>query len=294
MNNVIRLRSVYGKVNQKYFLQPSPNPKTGQFPLHVKSVNSNGDIVLSESEKEKVANGEVYYIKINEIFEFEDGKRFDLDDLMDNSIWEAIEHSPLIAPSRGARDDNGELIIDGNRMRYGSAELYVEREGEMAKAKVSKAQLINKAQNYIFADTHEEKIRKCKVLGRNLENANPADIEDYMIELSQKDPKKIINIYEDESWKMHLFILTAIERGVIRKINGLYIYGDDKTLGGSIEAAISLLKDIRYRAIYNAIKKETYPEYETQEKIDEMKADLSKDVSELGDEKDKTKINKKK
>ena len=59
----------------------------------------------------------------------------------------------------------------------------------------------------------KKKIRKCKVLGRKKsENANPADIEDYMIQnFLKKILKKGINIYEDESWKMHLFILTAIE-----------------------------------------------------------------------------------
>lgn len=284
MNNVIKLRSVYGKVGQKYFIQPSPNPKSGVFPPHVKNVNSNGDMILSESEKEKLANGEVHYIKITEIFTIESGQIFDLDDLVDYSIWEAIKYCPLIAQSRDQRDDNGDLIIDGGKMRYGAAELYVEREGEIAKAKVSKAQLIYKAQSYIFADKHEEKVRKCKVLGRSLEYANPADVDDFLIELSQKDPKKIINIYEDDSWKVHLFILTAIERGVIKKVNGLYMYGEDKSLGGSIESAVNLLKDIKYKAIYNSIKRDTYPEYSTQEEIDDMKVNLAKDMSTLGDE----------
>lgn len=294
MNDVIRLRSVYGKVNQKYYFQPAPDPRTGLFPPHVKSVNANGDMILSESEKENLAKGEAYYIKITDIFEIEDGRRFDLDDLIDSSIWKAIQNSPLIAQNRWQRDENGDPVIDGGKFRYGSAELYVEKEGEIAKAKVSKAQLINKAQNYIFNDTDSEKVRKCKVLGRNLEYANPADVDDFMIEISQKDPKKIIELYEDDGWKMHLFILTALERGVIRKINGIYMYGDDKPLGGTIDATISLLKDIRYKAIYNAIKKETYPEYGTQSEIDEYKVDLTNDIKGLSDEDDKKVTNKKK
>lgn len=284
MNDVIRLRSVFGKVGQKYYLQPSANPKTGQLPNHVKPIDSNGNMILSESEKEKLARGEINYIKIDRIFEIEDGKRYDLDDLIEKSEWEAIQFSPFIAQNRWQKDENGDPVIDGGKLRYGVAELYVEKEGEIAKVKVSKAQLINRAQNYIFADSDQEKIRKCKVLGRNLEFANPADIDDYMIEISQKDPKKIIGLYEDDNWKMHLFIITALERGVIRKINGIYSYGDDKPLGGTIDAVISLLKDIRYKAVYNAIKKETYPEYATQSEIDDMKVDLSNDIRSLGEQ----------
>ena len=54
MSNVIILRSVYGKVNQTYFIQPCPNPRTGKLPLCVKTVDSNGDMILSEDEIRKM------------------------------------------------------------------------------------------------------------------------------------------------------------------------------------------------------------------------------------------------
>ena len=58
---------------------------------------------------------------------------------------------------------------------------------------------------------------------------------------------------------MHLFLLDAVDRGVIRKSDGLYKY-DDKMLGGTLEATITLLRDPRFKAILNSIKRETYPE----------------------------------
>ena len=79
---------------------------------------------------------------------------------------------------------------------------------------------------------------------RDLRNAYPADILDYMISIAEKDPNKIIEMYEDDNWKMHLFILNAIERGVIKRHEGIYRY-DDKVLGGSIEATITLLRDVK-------------------------------------------------
>lgn len=85
-----------------------------------------------------------------------------------------------------------------------------------------------------------------------------ADITDYLVDIAEKDPKKILDLYEDEGWKMQLFILEAIDRGVIRKTDGIYKY-DDKVLGGSIDATVITLKDIRLRKLLESIKKETYP-----------------------------------
>ena len=65
--NFIILRSVYGKVGMKYYIQPSKDPRTGQYPPCVKPVNSLGDIVLSEKEKEESGGYDailLYWVKI--------------------------------------------------------------------------------------------------------------------------------------------------------------------------------------------------------------------------------------
>ena len=55
MSNEIILRSVYGKVNQTYFIQPCPNPRTGRLPDCVRTVDSNGDMILSEDDVRKMS-----------------------------------------------------------------------------------------------------------------------------------------------------------------------------------------------------------------------------------------------
>ena len=259
MSNEIILRSVYGKVNQIYFIQPCPNPRTGKLPACVKTVDSNGDMILSEDEVKRMNSGEVHYVPANHVFEIVDGTRFDLTDVVDKANWEAIEYCNWIAKDRFERDAEGNLIIDGGARRYGVADLYVERPGEITKAKISRKQLVFRASSYIYEDSHEARIKKCRVLGRNLSNAIPADVLDYLIEKAEKDPKSIIDLYEGEDWKMHLFLLDAVDRGVIRKSDGLYKY-DDKMFGGTLEATITLLRDPRFKAILNSIKRETYPE----------------------------------
>ncbi len=281
MSDVIILRSVYGKVGQKYFIQPCADPKTKRFPDCVKSVNSNGDMVLSESDKEKLSRGEAHFIKITHVFIIEDGFTLDLSDIVDQTTWEAIKNTDIIAAERSAKDSQGNLLIDGGVQRYGSAELYVERPGEVTKARVTKKQLVFFAQKYIYEDSETERIKKCKVLGRNLSGATVSDVLDYMLIVSEKTPQRIINLYEDEDWKMQLFIIDAVERNVIQKRSGVYQY-EDKLLGGSIDAVITMLSDIKHRNFLNSIKRQTYPEYATKEEISIMEADIMKGMPHSG------------
>ena len=284
MSNEIILRSVYGKVNQVYFIQPCPNPKTGKLPACVKTVDSNGDMILSEKEVQEMNAGNVHYVAANHVFEIVDGTHFNLDDVVDKANWESIEYCNWIAKDRFERDGNGDLVVDGNARKYGVADLYVERPGEFTKAKVNRKQLVFQACQYIYEDSEKDRIKKCRVLGRNLNNAMPADILDFLIERAERDPRKIIELYEGEDWKMHLFLLDAVDRGVIRKVDGIYKY-DDKMLGASIESTITFLRDIRFKSLLNIIKRETYPEFLTQKEIEDIEVHSTDNIPHFNQDK---------
>lgn len=270
MNNEIIIRSVYGKVNQIYYINPCPNPKTLRFPECIKPVNFNGDMILSEDDVKDMSSGMKFFVPANHVEEVFDGKRYNLDDIVDNAHWESIKYCPWIAKDRFERDAQGDLIIDGGAKRYGVADLYVERPGEITSARVSKKQLIHRACDYIYQDSESERIKKCRVMGRDLRSAVPADILDFLIDKAEKEPKKIIELYEGDNWKLELFILDAIDKGVIRKSpDGIYTYGD-KMLGATSSAVIAFLKDIRYKKISESIRLETYPHLQSKEKVSEL------------------------
>lgn len=273
MNNEIILRNVYGKVSQTYFIQPCPNPRTGRLPECVKPVDSNGDMILSEKDKDALSDGTVHFVPANFVFEITDGTRFDLDEIVDAANWAAIEHCNWIAKDRFQRDTEGNLIIDGNAKRYGIADLYVERPGEITTAKISKKQLVHQACDYIYKDSEKERIKKCKVLGRNLQNAIPADILDFLISKAEKEPKKIIEMYEGEEWKTHLFVLDAVDQGVIRKSDNIFTY-DGKTLGASMDATILFLRNPLYKKITDSIKLETYPHLRPKQELREIQQEI--------------------
>ena len=277
MNNEIILRSVYGKVNQIYFIQPCPNPRTGKLPSCVKTVDSNGDMILSEDDVRAMSKGEKHFVPANHVFEIVDGTHFNLDDIVDKANWEAIEHCNWIAKDRFQRDADGNLVVDGGAKRYGVADLYVERIGEITKAKISKKQLIHRACTYVYEDSESERIKKCRVLGRNLSTAVPADVLDYLIDTAEKNPKKILDLYEGEDWKMQLFILDAVDRGVIRRSDGIYKY-DDKILGASMESVIILLRDIKFKKLLDSIKRETYPNLLTKQEISTIQSEITQGI----------------
>lgn len=268
-SNIVVLRSVFGKVGQKYYIQPQKDSR-GRYAECVKRVNSQGDIILTSQEIEREAKGLAAYIPETELFVIEDGKTFNLDDVYENAVWEAIKNCDLIAPDRFAKNDKGEYLIDGTvdprskRPRYGTAELYVDRPGFEAQRRVTRRKLIVEASNYIMNDErgYEGRLLVAKVLGRDMKNQPNADVEDYLLSIAEKTPEKIINCYTGGDIQLRMLFIEAREKGVIVKKDGLYVYGDDGkvALGTTDSAAIEWMKTQRNAKTLALIRKDTYPD----------------------------------
>ena len=265
-SNIVVLRSVWGKRGQKYYIQPQKDGK-GQYPPCVRKVNSEGDMIL------KAGDDPDFLIPEDRIFTLQDGTTFNLNDPYQAVEWQAIENCFLIAPSRFAKDANGNYLIDGTpdivsnsnygaRSRYGRAELYVERPGLEAQQKVTRARLELQATNYIYQYGYEDWLTFAKVLGRNMENQPVPDVEYFLISVAKKTPEKIIEICSGGDLANRVLFITAKERGVIRKKNGMYIYGEDGDLilGASEEAVIDWMKQPKNKKTLELIRKDAYPE----------------------------------
>ena len=255
----IVLRSVFGKVGMKYYIQPCRD-KNGNWPECVKQVDSFGNMIVSDAER----NSGQPFIKVTETFTIEDGKTFDLTDPWDKARWEAIRNCPMIADFRGQRDAKGNLIIDGDSKRYGRAELYIERPGVEVQKKISKRQKIHDAESYIFDDPKgaEGRLKVARILGKHMSHASDSDIKDYLLEIASRDPDKIIKLYTGEDLELRTLFLDARDKGVIRSVSGIYVYGDGISLGGTIDVVISWMRDPRNKKLLESIKRDTYPELE--------------------------------
>lgn len=263
--NYIIIRSVFGKVGQRYFLNPARDPNTGRFPACVKHVDSKGDIILTDAERN---SGQVF-IPEDQLVIIEDGKSFNLDDPYELALWQSIQHSRIIAMSRDARDKKGNLLIDGDSKRYGSAELYIERPGYEVKKKNSRKKLINMAETIIFNSSLEDQVKLARLLGKNMKNAPAADVEDYLLQRASKDPQLVIDMKTGDDSIYRMLFLDATDKYIITTKNKLYVYGDEGiVLGATDDAAVAWLKDPNHKRIVDMIKKETYPHMYEDEKPD--------------------------
>lgn len=254
--NYIIIRSVFGKVGQRYFLNPARDPNTGRFPACVKHIDSKGDIILTDAERN---SGQVF-IPEDQLVIIEDGKSFNLDDPYELALWQSIQHSRIIAMSRDARDKKGNLLIDGDSKRYGSAELYIERPGYEIKKKNSRKKLINMAETIIFNSSLEDQVKLARLLGKNMKNAPAADVEDYLLQRASKDPQLVIDMKTGDDSIYRMLFLDATDKYIITTKNKLYVYGDEGiVLGATDDAAVAWLKDPNHKRIVDMIKKETYP-----------------------------------
>ena len=256
MSNIIILRSVFGKVGQSYTMNPCIDPSTGSYPSHVKSVDSNNDMILSEKDK---SSGNIFIKEIEEIT-VQDGTIFDLNVPIQKAKWEAIKHSTLIAAERTAVDSQGNSIIDGTPTKYGTAVLYIERPGEDSKIKNTKKKLITNACNYVFQDSRDGQITKCKLLGKDMRNAYASDVEDFLINYAEKYPQKIIDLYTGTDTTLRMLFIDALNKGTIVQKSGIYMYGDRINIGITDDACITWMKQPENQKFVELIKRDTYPD----------------------------------
>jgi len=266
LSSKIVLRSVRGKVGIVVKIQPCKDPRTGRYPDCVKRVDSNGDMILSDRERND--ENAPFFIKENDSFDIVDGTTFDLEDTRDRFIWEAIKNCPLIAQDYFAKDANGNSLINGTqdplnpRPRYGKAELFVYRPGVEAQRKVSRKKQLFDAQRFIWEDErgYDGRALKARLLGHRMDNQPDADITDYLLQVAERDPEKIINLYTGGDTAVRLLFMEARDKHVIYYKNKLYCYADNVVLGATDEAAVSYLKDPKNKNVYNLIKRDTYPD----------------------------------
>ena len=260
LKDIIVLKSVWGKVGMKYFIQPCKDTY-GRYPDCVKRVNAAGDLILTDEER----NSAQYFIGENETFIIEDGDSFDLSIPEQKAKWEAIKNCNYIVEDRYAKGSDGNLLIDGTmdtksrKPRYGRAELYIYRPGQEATTRVSKKKQRNKAESYIINDSAEHRLLVASVLGKKMKSMPDADVEDFLLQVAEKDPAKIVECYTESKIQLRLLLIAAREAHVITVKDKLYYY-KDIVLGATDDSVIHWMQTPANKPTLELITKETYPE----------------------------------
>ena len=258
-NKVITIRSVY-KVKEYHF-QPTKQKNGLNWPwVKPTRIGNDGrsEMILSEAERNDPDS--VYFIPEDLDVVITDGTTFNLADKRQANIWNAIKGHDLFVPSRDARDEKGVLLIDGDAKKYGTAELFVDVPGEESERSVSRKKLILQAMRYVEEDSVEGRLTKCKLLGKNMRYAPATDVEDYLYQMAEKSPARIIDLYTNGDTALRLLLITAQEKNIIRKKNGVFMYGES-VLGMTDDAVINFFKIATNKPVFDEIKRETFPEF---------------------------------
>lgn len=287
-NNRVVLRNVFGKAVKVVYVQPCRDPKTGQFPPHVKQVDDKGNMILTDAEK----NSGKIFIPVNKDFALRDGKSFDLDNPYEAAEWYAIQFCPFIAVSRDARDQNGNYLIDGgndmkdgtpNSRRYGRAEFFIENVEQETRNAITRIELRHNAEAYVIDDTPDHRRVVAKLLGRSMDSSLDADVKQYLLDTAGKYPQKIVDAYTDPDNKLKLLLIEAIAKKIITVKGGLYIYSDNTVLGGSEDATINWMKSPENAKMLSIMKQDIYPQFavgSTEKKPGRPKADSAEKIVE--------------
>jgi hypothetical protein len=269
MNNKIIIRSVF-KITRA-IMEPALDPVTNRYPDVVRRVDSKGDMIITDKDRE---SGRVF-IAENERIEIYDGKEFDLEDPYQAAWWDAIKTSRLIATERSWKDHLGNLVIDGDTKRYGTAEFYVERPGKEAEQKVTKEKSIHNAKQYIFNDTEKGLKQKVKLLGHTMDRIPLSEIQTYLLDIATKTPDKIINIYTGGDTPLRILLIDALDKKVvIHKGKQIYQYGESTILGATTDSVLLWMKNPQNKRLLDMIKAETYPDLYDMPTLEEAKTEV--------------------
>lgn len=270
-NKIITIRSAYGKLKEYHF-QPCKQ-RNGLNQPFVRKVRYNADgsseMILSEADMRDPKSA--YFIPEDMDIVVTDGTTFDLSDPLQRNKWLAIKDSDLIVPTRDAKDEHGNLIIDGDKRRYGLAELWVDVPGEQSEKSVNRKKLITKAWTYIENDSVSGRLTKCKLLGRVMRNAPDSDVMDYLYQKAEKSPATVIELYTSSDMALKLLIIDAKDRNKIVKKNGMFMYGDN-ILGATDDAVIQFCKTPANKKVLDMLKADVYPEYARQTENEDSKS----------------------
>lgn len=92
--------------------------------------------------------------------------------------------------------------------------------GEDSARSINRRKLIHEAEEYIYKDSQNGILTKCRLLGRNMKNAPFTDAMDMLLQEADKHPQKIIDLYTGQDSGIQLMLLDAKEKNIIRKVNG--------------------------------------------------------------------------
>jgi len=234
---VIKFRAVLGKTQGKLNVCPGKSKTTKRL-LGVQ---------LMSEEKRRTAT---YVIDEETNLDIFDGFEIDLDNSIDAMNWEWLKFLPELVPSL---EDSYDTPL---------ALFYVENLHKDTEDRIQKRKVKEIAFQYLSNSTPPKKAEICRIMGVDSTYMTPLDLEDYLGEMADTSPAKIVAAYEDKLIKIKLFLYALLDKKIIIKDqDGVYSWGGI-ILGVNEKAALEWLQITTNAHYVKKLHDEVYPKPE--------------------------------
>lgn len=215
---VIVLKAMHGKQQGYLDLTPARDRVTGRL---------RGVKPLSQEDMRLAIRA----VDGNTVRKITDGLTLNLNDETDRIDWEWIKECREISLDRYSALGDPNVLF------------YVDQPDREVDERISKFDTVLEAGIIVKDASQVRKAEICRYLGFHTAGLPPKDILDYLADIAQKKPEKIIKANEDPQFKQKIFLFSLIDANIVKKDkNGIYRYGDI-VLGLNVDAALVWLND---------------------------------------------------
>lgn len=205
---------------------------------------------LTDEDKRKLK----YWADKNARCVLMDGLTFDLSEESQRVTWGWVKHCVEIAAT----------LEDTQSIKQ--AEFYIHIVEDEAAKSVAKRSLVYQAMRYINEDDERNLKDRATILGVNMQEDSTIVVMDYLMEMAQHNPQKVVDSYENKFIALKLLMLSALDKNIIKYDGSIYRHGNT-VLGVSENAAFEYLKRPDNKAIVALIEREVHPEYFINSKV---------------------------
>lgn len=230
----ITIRAFLGKTQGKLTVRPVKSKSTGRLmgvPLYTEEMRRT-TVKVVDAHTEKV---------------IEDGMVINLDDSLDAIDWDWVKYCPEVL---------GSLEECASETR---ALFYIENLQKDTEDRIQKRVTKSKAFMYLEQANYSKQCEVVRLLQMNPDDFSKRDLIDYLGELADTEPKKLVGAFEDKMIKVKLFLYGLLDKRIIAKDqDGVYRYGA-YVMGTNEKSALDWLQLTENANIIKRLHTELYP-----------------------------------
>jgi hypothetical protein len=165
------------------------------------------------------------------------GKEFDLSIPKDHLIWLFLKEHPEVCTDL--------KTLNPSKHTY----LMVDKELE-AEEKLTKIEYKVQAYGHLNEMTADEVKDFLILYGRNPDGVSPKVARTLIAEYIESNPSKFVTYYNDASRKYKIDFKKLMDAKILERRGGVYYYGEDVSLGASVEQAVEHLRSNANQELY--------------------------------------------